>query len=217
MELEGTYTFNAPQDVVWEALQDPEVLARVMPGCEKLEEIGENEYEGIIKIRVGPVQGKFNGKVLLSDINRPESYKMTVDGKGAPGFMKGEGQVTLEANGDSTLMHYAGTAQVGGRIASVGQRLLDSTAKALTKQSLDGLNAQIEARMQPPAPAAEAGASAGTAAPAAPAPPKAPSQMQFATGVAKTMIEDALPEDKTPVYVGLGLLVWIGCSRARQA
>ena len=146
MKLEGTYTFDAPCEVVWQALLDPEVLGRVMPGGEALEKIGENEYKAVLKIRVGPVQGQFEGLVTLLDINPPESYRMQVSGKGAPGFMKGEGQVRLEDQGSSTLMHYSGEAQVGGRIASVGQRLLESSAKALTRQSLDGLHEQIKAR-----------------------------------------------------------------------
>jgi len=206
MELEGTYTFNAPRDVVWNALMDPDVLARVMPGCEKLEQIGENEYEGAIKIRVGPVQGKFNGKVLLADINEPDSYNMTVDGKGAPGFMKGEGHVRLEARGDSTVMHYTGKAQVGGKIASVGQRLLDSSAKALTKQSLDGLNNQIEARVQASAAAAGGDSHASEEVkPELPPPTEAPSQTQFAMGVAKNMLDDALPANRISLYIGIGL------------
>jgi len=148
VKLDGTYTFDAPREAVWQALLDPNVLAKVMPGCEKLERVGENEYKGMLKIRVGPVQGQFEGLVNLTDINAPESYRMQVDGKGAPGFMKGVGEVRLEDQGASTLMHYSGDAQVGGRIASVGQRLLDSSAKALTRQSLDGLNEQIKARTQ---------------------------------------------------------------------
>lgn len=222
MELEGSYTFNAPRDVVWQALLDPDVLARVMPGCEKLEKLGDNEYEGAIKIRVGPVQGKFMGKVLLSDISEPDSYTMTIDGKGAPGFLNGEGQVRLEEQGDTTVMHYTGTAKVGGKIASVGQRLLDSSAKALTKQSLDGLNTQIEARMQP---VTDVVAGNGQTATTAPAPAKAPSQTGFAMGVMKNMIQDAIPQDKTPIYLGLGilglalaaLLVWVCFGRSRQS
>jgi len=213
MELVGTYTFNAPHDVVWQALLDPEVLAKVMPGCEKLEQIGENEYQGLIKIRVGPVQGEFQGTVHLSDINAPESYHMAVAGKGAPGFMKGEGQVRLEAQGDSTLMHYSGQAQVGGRIASVGQRLLESSAKALTRQSLDGLDQQIQARL--PAmvsPTTEAStaetvnAAINQAAPPA-LPVEAPSQTKFARGVAKNMLDEVIPPQQRPLWIGAGLVI----------
>lgn len=221
MKLAGSYTFDAPQDVVWEALLNPDVLARVMPGCEKLEQVGENEYKGLIKIKVGPVQGAFEGLVTLSNINTPDSYHMSVDGKGAPGFMKGEGQVVLENQGTSTVMHYSGEAQVGGRIASVGQRLLDSSAKALTRQSLEGLNKQIQARLQASqAPAAEA-APATEATPATavgqspapsrsvvvspPAPVEAPSTIEFGLGVARHMVEDLLPPERRPVLIGAGL------------
>jgi len=210
MKLEGTYTFDAPRDVVWQSLLDPEVLAKVMPGCEKLEQVGDNQYQGAIKIRVGPVQGKFQGKVTLSDINAPDSYHMLVDGKGASGFMKGEGQVMLEPQGDTTLMHYTGEAQVGGRIASVGQRLLDSSAKALTKQSLDGLNKQIEARMQPDSSgteSSEAGAQGGGSAQTGSSAPEveAPSEMEFAFGVAKNMLDDMIPPERRPTLIAAGL------------
>jgi len=209
MKLEGNYTFEASRDVVWAALMDPEVLARVMPGCEKLEQVGDDQYEGMIKIRVGPVQGKFQGKVTLKDINEPDSYSMVVDGKGAPGFMKGEGQVELEDKGNTTLMHYTGEAQVGGRIASVGQRLLDSSAKALTKQSLDGLNKQIQARVQAAA-ADESNESASqqsggqTASKAPVADIEAPSEIEFAMGVAKNMLDDMLPAERRPVLIAAG-------------
>lgn len=146
MRLEGTYTFEAPRQVVWEALMDPEVLAKVMPGCEKLEQLEENKYKGTLNVKVGPVQGKFEGVVTISEVNPSEGYSIQVDGRGAAGFMKGIGQVRLEDQGDNTVIHYGGDAQVGGRIASVGQRLLDTTAKSITRQSLEGLNQQIKAR-----------------------------------------------------------------------
>lgn len=204
MKLEGTYTFEAPRGVVWPALLDPDVLAKVMPGCEKLEQIGENEYKGVLKIRVGPVQGQFEGVITLADISAPESYRMRVDGKGAPGFMKGEGQVRLEDQGESTLMHYSGEAQVGGRIASVGQRLLDSSAKALTKQSLDGLHEQIKARTQ-------ANASHHAEAALAGEPPRtvevnAPSQTEFALGVAKHLLDDVVPAPQRPKLIAASLV-----------
>ncbi|HUM69408.1 MAG TPA: SRPBCC domain-containing protein, partial [Chloroflexota bacterium] len=86
MKINGAHTFAAPTEVVWPMLLDPHILASVMPGCEKLEQVAENEYQGILKIKVGPVQGNFNGNILLSDIQSPESYAIVVDGKGAPGF-----------------------------------------------------------------------------------------------------------------------------------
>lgn len=194
MKIQGTYTFAAPRDVVWPMLQDPDVLARVMPGCEKLEKVDENAYSGILKIKVGPVQGKFNGDVKLSDIQNPESYTMEVNGKGAPGFVRGEGALRLEADGDMTILHYEGDAQVGGRLASVGQRLLDTSAKAIIRQSLEGLGQQIQSRMMADAAVGVNGAPAA----AHPAPAAPPSQIQFAAGVVKNMLEEmAPPENRT--------------------
>lgn len=205
MKLEGTYTFDAPRETVWQALLDPEVLARTMPGCEKLEQIGENEYKGALKIRVGPVQGQFEGIVNLSNINAPESYRMQVDGKGAPGFMKGVGEVRLEDQGDATLMHYTGEAQVGGRIASVGQRLLDSSAKALTRQSLDGLHEQIKARVQASASHHAEEALVGTQPQAAES-SSPPSQVEFALGVAKHLVDDLVPAPQRPKLIAASLV-----------
>ena len=207
MKLAGEYVFDAPQDVVWDALQDPEVLAAVMPGCEKLEMIGEDEYEGILKIKVGPVQGKFKGNVKLEDINEPDSYSMSVDGKGAPGFMRGGGGVKLTAQGDTTLMEYKGEAQVGGKIASVGQRLLDSSAKAIVKQSLEGLNTLIQAKM-----VAANAPDAGEDAEAQPLPKieiKAPSDLEFAAGVAKDVVDDLIPREYRPVLILVGVALAI--------
>ncbi|MFN8457969.1 MAG: carbon monoxide dehydrogenase subunit G [Anaerolineae bacterium] len=206
MKLEGTYTFEAPRDVVWQALLDPNVLAKVMPGCERLDQIGENEYKGALKIRVGPVQGQFEGVVSLSDINAPESYRMQVDGKGAPGFMKGTGEVRLEDHGGSTVMQYSGEAQVGGRIASVGQRLLDSSAKAITRQSLDGLHEQIKARAQTDASSVAEMALASE--PILGGETGEPSQTEFALGVAKHLIDDLVPAPQRPklIAAGVGLM-----------
>ncbi len=209
MKLEGTYTFNAPRDVVWNALLDPEVLANVLPGCDKLDQVGDNEYQGAIKIKIGPVQGKFQGKVNLLDIVEPTQYNMIVDGKGAPGFMKGKGAVKLEVQNDTTtIMQYSGEAQVGGRIASVGQRLLESSAKALTKQSLDGLNRQIEARLQAESTSdddSEDGATEAKKTPPLLPPVEAPSQTEFAMGVAKNLVEDVITPERRPMLITAGV------------
>ncbi|MCP4360994.1 MAG: carbon monoxide dehydrogenase subunit G [Chloroflexi bacterium] len=190
MKVNGSYTFAAPKDIIWPMLLDPHVLANVMPGCESLDPVGENEYQGILKIKVGPVQGKFKGNVLISDIVQPESYHIAVDGKGAPGFVKGAGSLRLEGNGDSAILHYEGDAQVGGRLASVGQRLLDSSAKAIIRQSLEGLENQIEYRMT----AAQTDPSTGEAPPPPP-PVEPPTQTEFALGIAKNMAEELFAEE----------------------
>ena len=141
--LEGTYSFDAPQDVVWEAVQDPHVLSQVLPGCERLEQVGENEYEGEINIRIGPVQGNFVGTVRLSDIQPPNSYRLELEGQGRPGYVKGAGNLRLESSGDGkTTLSYTGEAQLSGRIASVGQRLMDSSARSITRQGLESLDKQ---------------------------------------------------------------------------
>jgi len=184
MKVSGEYVFDGPQQVVWDTLLDPEVLAGVLPGCEKLELVGENEYEGALKIKVGPVQGQFMGKVKLEDIQPPDAYTMQVDGRGAPGFVKATGTLALAAAGAQTRVNYQGDAQVGGRLASVGQRLVESSAKAIIKQSLDGLNASVQARA--------AAASAGQEAPA-PVKVKPPSQTGFAASIAKDVARDLIP------------------------
>lgn len=185
MKIDGSYTFEVPQDAVWQAVLDPEVLGKVIPGSEELEQIGENQYRAKMKIRIGPVQGLFSGTVELSNIIAPESYHIKVDGKGAPGFVRGEGDLRLEPQGKETILYYDGDAQVGGRLASVGQRLMESSAQALIRQSLEALDAQIQARLS---------GIPGEELPAV-APP---SQLEFATGVTKKMIEDMIPPEQRP-------------------
>jgi uncharacterized protein len=199
MKIEGSYPFAAPRDVVWPILTDPVVLASVMPGCETLETVGENQYHGILKIKVGPVQGKFQGDIVLADINSPESYNITVNGRGAPGFVKGTGSLRLEADGDMTTLHYSGDAQVGGRLASVGQRLLDTSANAIIRQSLEGLGQQVQARMM-----ADVSGELGIGE--APPRPIPPSQVQFAAGVAKNLVEEYLAPDQRDNLIKIGLM-----------
>lgn len=204
MKIAGEYSFDAPRPMVWEALQDPEVLTSVMPGCEKLELVGENEYEGALNIKVGPVQGKFKGNIKLKDIVEPEGYTMEVDGRGNPGFVKATAKVSLSEEGEGTKMSYDSDAQVGGRIAGVGQRLIDSSAKAIIKQSLDGLNETMKARLA----ASQGGEAAAAAAAQA---PKAPSQSEFAANVAKEVAKDLVPKPVLIILVILilALLAWI--------
>ncbi|HEX4454192.1 MAG TPA: carbon monoxide dehydrogenase subunit G [Kofleriaceae bacterium] len=145
MKLAGEYVFDAGVQEVWDALFDPAVLAAVMPGCEKLELVN-GSYLGEIKVKVGPIQGAFSGKVDLSDQVPPKSYKMIVDGRGAQGFVKATASIVLEPEGAKTKVSYDADAQVGGKIASVGQRLVETSARAIVKQSLDGLAENIKIR-----------------------------------------------------------------------
>ncbi|MCE7986043.1 MAG: carbon monoxide dehydrogenase [Caldilinea sp. CFX5] len=218
MQIQGTHTFKAPQSIVWDALQDPTLLSMALPGGEQLEKLNENEYKAAMNVRVGPVQGKFEGKIELGDINPPDSYRMKVSGQGAPGFVNGAGNVRLEGNGAETIMHYTGDVQVGGKIAGVGQRLIDSTAKSIIRQGLAALDVQIQARAEQAATAAAAApvvaavtesattateAVAATAAvvttAATPAtPPAGPSATKIATEVAKDVARD-LASDVIPL------------------
>lgn len=209
MKLEGSYTFDAPRDLVWEMFFEPEVLARTMPGCEKLDRIGDTSFEGRMRVQVGPVQGIFKGTVVLSDLQQPETYHMAVDGQGPSGFMKGEGNVQLEETDEGTVMHYVGEAQVGGRIAQVGQRLMDSSARAIVKQSLDNLAKQIDARQkgsQDGQPDVESEDDEDATPSEA---PSAPSQTEFAIGVAREMASDFVPVEKQPQVVA-GVLAFLG-------
>lgn len=196
MKVEGSYTFDVPRAEVWSAMLDPEVLTNTLPGVQQLDKTSENTYKAAMKIRIGPVQGLYTGTVNLSDLNPPEYLQLHVDGRGAPGFVKGDGQLQLEAQGDQTVMHYSGDAQVGGRLASVGQRLMESSVQAMIGQSLESLNAQINARVT----AQETGEAVKPVSP--------PSELAFATGVAQKMLDDVLPAEQrqTALRAALGVL-----------
>lgn len=178
MKIEGTYLFDAPREIVWETLMDPESLAKALPGGEKLVQVGDNQYEATLNVRVGPVQGKFDGEIELADINEPNSYHMKVTGQGPAGFLNGKGAVSLSDSDDGTLMNYSGEAQVGGKISGVGQRLVDSSAKSITRQGLEAIDKLIQARV--------AGEDIETAAAAA-----APSTAAVAATVARDVTTDA--------------------------
>lgn len=203
MKVEGTYTFAAPKEMAWETMLDPEVLARTLPGVQKLEQVTDNEYEATMKIRIGPVQGVFSGSVKLSEFNPPESCHILLDGKGAPGFVKGEGDLNLSEDGNSTVLSYTGDAQVGGRLASVGQRLIESSTQALIRQSLESLDAQIEAKMR-----------GDDIEEVTPVPP--PSELEFAAGVTRKMLEDMVPleQRRDMLRVTLTILTFLFVVRA---
>lgn len=170
MRLAGEHRFAVARERLWEALLDPTLLSRVLPGCEPLEPAGESAWKAAMTVKVGPVQGRFQGALALADLVAPESYRMTLDGSGPAGFLRGEGSIGLREDGDGTILAYALDAQVGGRIASVGQRLVESSGRALAKQGLEGLERELAAR--------EATAASGAGAPSEPAAP--PSTAAFA-------------------------------------
>jgi carbon monoxide dehydrogenase subunit G len=199
MKLEGDYLFEATVPEVWSALFDPVILAAVMPGCEKLELV-DGHYVGDIKVKVGPIQGNFTGKVDLKDKVEPESYTMIVDGRGAPGFVKATAHVKLAAEGDATRVRYDTDAQVGGKIASVGQRLLEASARAIVAQSLEGLHANIKLRAAAyREAAARQAAEAPTAAEAAPEAPAAPASAVETPAAVASAVASAEPASEPPV------------------
>lgn len=219
MDISGDYVFDAPQETVWKALLDPNVLGSVMPGGKGFTQTGENQYSGMLEVKVGPVQGTFQGQITLSDIVAPQSYQIEVDGKGASGFVKATGKMRLEARDQQTFMDYSGKANVGGRIASVGQRLMDSAARSIIRQSLEALNAYLKAQMAqnaPPPPATtvdqRSAASPATSSAAPPPPPpastyKPPSQFALGLNVAKDVFNDLVPARYQPWLFGAIILV----------
>lgn len=197
MKIEGEYIFDGPREDVWEIVRDPEVLATALPGTQSLEKVSENVYEGEMQVRIGPVGGLFSGRVVISDEVPPESLTISVEGKGKPGFVDGTGAVQLiSQEGDKTLMQYQGDMQVGGRLASVGQRMMDSVSKSLLKQGLDSLNQALLARL----------ASQGDGEQVEYAPP---SETEFAASVAKDMAGEALSSRRVWWIVGAVVLILI--------
>lgn len=143
MRIEGEHRFEAPRERVWEALLDPEVLAGTLPGFQRLERTADNEYEGQLALGVGPVQGKFDGKVALLDLEPPVSYRLRMSGRGAPGWLEGEGAIRLEEDGSGTRLFYDIDTKIGGKVAALGQRMLEMTAKMLTRHALESLDRRL--------------------------------------------------------------------------
>lgn len=144
MKIEGTHPLNASRELVYQSLIDPEVLQRCIPGCERLEKTGDDAYAVTLRTGVGSIKGVFNGNVRLTDLRPPEHYRIVVDGKGAPGFLKGAGAFELESQGDTTLIKYSGDVQVGGTIAGVGQRMIQASAKMMAAQFFTALEAEAK-------------------------------------------------------------------------
>ncbi len=194
VEIEGTYEVDAEPKLVWEMVLDPDVLSRVMPGCEKLERINDNEYSGKMRIKVGPVDGIYQGKLTLSELRSIDSFHLAVNGRGASGNIRGEGDVKLEpTESGGTLLRYVGQGEVSGRMATVGQRLTQSSASAITKQCLQNLDRQIEARVEPQ-PTEDVSEGEGALAHRQSVMPEPPSQTEFAIGVAQELLDEYIPD-----------------------
>ena len=146
MKLSGTHTFAASIERVWAFLIDPEKLAKCIPGVKSLETVGEHEYAGEVDVGVAAVKGVYKGKVKLDELRAPTHYRMSFDGKGKQGFVKGTGTLDLEREGSLTLLKYSGDAQIGGPLASVGQRMIEGVAKQMTAQFFTAMEAEITAK-----------------------------------------------------------------------
>ncbi len=178
MEMSGEHTIPAPRQAVWDALNDPEVLKACIPGCEELEKTSDTEMSATVTAKVGPVKAKFNGSVTLSEIDAPNGYRISGEGKGgAAGFAKGGAQVALTDSDDGgTVLQYTVDATVGGKLAQIGSRLIDASAKKLSGEFFDAFAAHVaveaeeETASEPEAEASPEPAAA--TAPAAPARPE---------------------------------------------
>jgi len=196
MELKGEYRVPAPREHVWAMLNDPAVLRECIPGCESLEGSATEGFAARVTTKVGPVKATFNGQVTLSNVNPPESYTISGEGKGGvAGFAKGGADVHLAPDGDATILTYTVNAQVGGKLAQLGSRLIDSTAKKLADQFFSSF-------------ASKAGAPAGPALAGADAPPPGPMEeaMQNVEHAAHEVEEEV--EAKAAMGFLGGPIVW---------
>jgi len=152
MKIEGTHEIHSSPSRVYQALIEPAVLQRCIPGCERLEKSGENAYSTTLRAGVGSIKGLFTGNVRLEDLRPPEHFRIVVDGKGQPGFLKGAGDLDLASQNGVTLITYSGEVQVGGTIAGVGQRMLQGAAKMMATQFFTAIEAEAktEAHEAPP-------------------------------------------------------------------
>ncbi len=144
MKISGSAHLPVPQERAYELLQDPVILAKCMPGCEGLDRVAEGEYTMRMKMVLASVSGQFAGKVKIADSHPPTSFRMVVEGSGKIGFMKGEGTITLGPAPEGTSVSYEGNVQVGGMIANVGQRLIETSAKMVIKKFFDSMAAQAK-------------------------------------------------------------------------
>ena len=228
MDMTGEQRIPAPRDAVWRALNDPEVLKACIPGCQELNKLSDTEMTATVVLKVGPVSARFSGAVTLLDLDPPKSYRISGEGQGGvAGFAKGDAKVSLEEDGAETILRYEVEAQVGGKLAQLGARLIDATAKQMSGAFFKRFAQEVLARQAQdaaPAPAApqglpqesaqepapQAAAPAGAPAPAAPAsePPPAIAPAQ-APRAAAPAAPPAAPETGALRPLALGVLMGV--------
>ena len=144
MKLDGERTLPGTPEQLWTMLLDPDVLVAAIPGCEKLDKVGEDHYEGVIMAKVGSIQSQYKTTFKIADKNPPHSYRLNVQGQGSAGFVKADVLMELSPDAGGTRMHYSGDANVGGRIAQVGQRMINATAETMTEKGFDNLHERVQ-------------------------------------------------------------------------
>lgn len=175
MDMSGEFRIAAPRERVWQALNDPEILKQSIPGCEEIEKLSPTEFTAKVTAKVGPVKARFGGKVTLSDLDPPNGYRITGEGQGgAAGFAKGGADVRLEQDGSDTILRYQVQASVGGKLAQIGSRLIDGTARKMADDFFARFAAAVASGQPAAAPEAAVEGVAGPAGPAAPSPAPAP-------------------------------------------
>lgn len=151
MEMTGEQLIPASQQATWNALNDPQVLKACIPGCESIEQTGDNEYVVLMVARIGPVSAKFKGKLALTDVQPPVSYSMAFEGQGGPaGFAKGGAHVSLSAEENQTRLRYEAKANIGGKLAQIGSRLVDAAAKKVSDDFFRNFNERVSAQQAAP-------------------------------------------------------------------
>jgi uncharacterized protein len=144
MTMSGEYQLPVPRETVWEKLNDPATLKACIPGCEQLDKLSDNEFQAVATVKIGPVKATFKGKVTLSDIDPPNGYKISGQGDGGvAGFAKGGATVKLEPKDGGTLLSYAVEAQIGGKLAQIGQRLVNGAAKKIADEFFENFAAAV--------------------------------------------------------------------------
>ena len=200
MDMTGERRIPAPREIVWAALNDPAVLKAAIPGCESLEKLGDNELKATAAIKIGPISARFSGKVQLTDLDPPNSYRISGEGQGGvAGFAKGGASVRLtEETPDITVLSYDVKAQVGGKLAQLGARLIDATAKQMADAFFDRFTAQVAT--------ANPVAADGPVAAVADAPASARPVVHAAPAGAAIGLMDIMPRE----VFGLPLVAWGG-------
>lgn len=165
MDMTGEQRIAAPKQVVWDALNDVEALKASIPGCKEVDKKSDTEFTALVQLAVGPVKATFKGEVTLKDIDAPNGYTLSGQGSGgAAGFGKGEAKVTLTEENGETIITYTAHATVGGKLAQIGQRLIDATAKKMARQFFESFAAYLEAKGAPEGEAAPPAAAAAKVA-----------------------------------------------------